>query len=77
MIFQDRREDRFAAAVAVRVGGVDVVDAAIDRAANDALRFFVGVIAPPPGRHRPGAESELREFEICAVKAAEAHDAKR
>src|SRR5947207_5768270 len=75
MIAEDRREDRLAAAVAVGVGGVDVVDAVIDCAADDPLRLFVCVVAPPAGRHGPCAEAELGELEIGVVKFAIAHRA--
>src|SRR5581483_7773046 len=66
-LFQDRREDRLAAPVAVRISRVDVVDAEVERLADEVLRLRVGVVAPPPGRHGPRAEAELGDLNVSAV----------
>ena len=72
-LLQNRREHRLAAAVAVRVSGVDVVDAEVECLAHQGLPVGIAVVAPPAGGQRPGAEAELGELDVGAVQISIAH----
>src|ERR1051325_781695 len=70
---EERLQHRFAAAIAVGVGGVDVVDAEVEAGTDQVAGLLVGVVAPPPGGEGPSSEAELRNAEVGAVKVAIAH----
>src|SRR5207237_1964313 len=74
---EERLEHRLAAAVAVGVGGVDVVDAEVEAGADQVAGLLVGVVAPPAGGDGPGPEAELGNTKISAVEVAVAHGVHR
>src|SRR5207237_3513025 len=74
---EKRFEHRLAAAVAVGVGGVDVVDAEVEAGADQVAGLLVGVVAPPTGGDSPSPEAELGNAEIGAVESSVAHGAHR
>ena len=53
------RENRLAAAVAVRVGGIEEVHTSVEGLAQQRHRRLIAMFAPPPGADRPDAEADL------------------
>ncbi len=71
---QDLGDEFFAAAVAVAGGGVDEVDAEIERAVKRGERVGVGLCAPGAA-DGPGAEADFREVEGMSAEGPMFHGA--
>jgi len=71
-LFLEAREEAFTAAVAIDVGSVEEIHAAIERGVQRSERFLVIDITPGTA-DRPGAETDLRNFPTGASKSAVFH----
>jgi hypothetical protein len=66
-------DDTFAAAVAVAGGGVDQVDAEVERLVEGGEGVAVVLRAPGAAAEGPGAEADFRDFPAEAAEGAIVH----
>ena len=67
------RENRLAAAVAVRIRGIEEVHASVERLAQQRHRRIIAMLAPPPGANRPDTEADLGDLDLGARDGAITH----
>ena len=71
------RDQLFAEAVAVSIGGIEERDAEIERLVHERDRFAFGELAPPAGRNGPEAEADFADVQVGVFVGAEAHIEKK
>src|ERR1700748_3897292 len=70
MLAQDFAPGCFGCALAVGIGGVEEIDACVERGFGAGAGLLLGHTA---GIGQPGAEGDLRDLEVGAAKFAELH----
>ena len=67
------RDQFFAQAVAVGIGGIEKSHAEIERLVHERDRLALGEISPPAGGDRPKTEADFADLQVGVLVGAKAH----